>query len=242
MKKLTQKGFSLAEILIALAIISVISTLGFSIAKKGIEDAYQGYFYTGYNGLYTALSIAKEDYYTNPPNLDIKDLSPYYKAPEFVIHLKKILNLTDTPGTNEATAPNGVKYTFIRRGNGSDDTPPLVDITMEVPSVKTDIINSNSRTVELIYTGTHLISKVSIPYNNNKLKSGYVDIGNRLDLVAFECVKKIAQVVHDCNDGETECDISYDKPEKTYKAINSFDPDDCETYKLVNPKYIDLTN
>ena len=60
MKKLTQKGFSLAEILIALAIISVISTLGFSIAKKGIEDAYQGYFYTGYNGLYTALSIAKE--------------------------------------------------------------------------------------------------------------------------------------------------------------------------------------
>lgn len=240
MKKLTQKGFSLAEILIALAIISVISTLGFSIAKKGIEDAYQGYFYTGYNGLYTALSIAKEDYYTNPPNSD-KNLSSYVKAQHFVKHVKKILNLTETPGTDEATAPNGVKYTFKITSTENTETPPPLNITMEVPSVKTNIINSNSRKVELIYDGTRLTSNV-YSYNSNKLKSGYVAIGNRKDLVAFECVKEIAQVVHDCKDDETECEILYDEGDKTYETINTFKPDDCETYKLVNPKYIDLAD
>ena len=58
MKKFLEKGFSLSEILIALAIISVIATMGFSIAQKGIANAYQGYYYTGYLGMNTALNIA----------------------------------------------------------------------------------------------------------------------------------------------------------------------------------------
>ena len=45
------KGFSLAEVLIALAIVSIIATLGFTIAKKGIEDAYNLYIYTAYSSM-----------------------------------------------------------------------------------------------------------------------------------------------------------------------------------------------
>ena len=38
--KILKKGFSLAELLIALAIVSIIATLGFTIAKKNVEKAY----------------------------------------------------------------------------------------------------------------------------------------------------------------------------------------------------------
>ena len=38
-----KSGFSLAEMLIALAIIAVISTMAFTISKKGTERAYNMY-------------------------------------------------------------------------------------------------------------------------------------------------------------------------------------------------------
>ncbi len=49
--KSIKKGFSLAEVLIALTIVSIIATLGFTIAKKGIEDAYNLYIYTAYSSM-----------------------------------------------------------------------------------------------------------------------------------------------------------------------------------------------
>ena len=55
MKKI-KKGFSLAEILIAVGIISVIATIGFSITTKGIDKAYDLYIYNGYNSLTNAIN------------------------------------------------------------------------------------------------------------------------------------------------------------------------------------------
>ena len=46
-----KKGFSLAEILIALAIVAIIAIFGFKIAEKGLERAYDMFYFTGYNGL-----------------------------------------------------------------------------------------------------------------------------------------------------------------------------------------------
>lgn len=60
MKKL-KKGFSLAELLIALGIVAVIATMGFTISKQGIENAYNQYFYTGYKGIYDAITAASND-------------------------------------------------------------------------------------------------------------------------------------------------------------------------------------
>ena len=65
MNKKVKSGFSLAEVLIALAIISVIATMGFSIAKKGIANAYQGYYYAGYQGMDSAIKIAVKEIYVD---------------------------------------------------------------------------------------------------------------------------------------------------------------------------------
>jgi prepilin-type N-terminal cleavage/methylation domain-containing protein len=52
-------GFSLAEVLLTLAIVSIIATIGFTMSRKGIEKAYNGYIYNGYNSLTIAIAEAK---------------------------------------------------------------------------------------------------------------------------------------------------------------------------------------
>ena len=61
MKKFFKKGFSLAEILIALGIISIISTMGITIARKGIDRAYNLYVYSSYKGIQEAINIANAE-------------------------------------------------------------------------------------------------------------------------------------------------------------------------------------
>lgn len=53
-----KKGFSLAELLIALAIIAIISFMGISISKKGVEKAYNYYYYKAYSSLSLAIADA----------------------------------------------------------------------------------------------------------------------------------------------------------------------------------------
>ena len=54
--KNNKKGFSLAEVLIALTIAAIVAIFGFSIAKKGIAKAYDRYIYAGYYAISIALS------------------------------------------------------------------------------------------------------------------------------------------------------------------------------------------
>ena len=58
MKQL-KKGFSLSELLIALAIISIISVLGITISKKGMEKAYNQYIYNAYSSIQYAIADAR---------------------------------------------------------------------------------------------------------------------------------------------------------------------------------------
>lgn len=53
-----KKGFSLAELLIAMAIIAIISFMGISISKKGVEKAYNYYYYKAYSSLSLAIADA----------------------------------------------------------------------------------------------------------------------------------------------------------------------------------------
>ena len=85
MNKIVKNAFSIAEILISLTIVSIVASMGFSIAKKGIADAYQGYFYTGYVGLDTALKIAKNDVYDSPIS-KFANLQEYDKPNKFKEH------------------------------------------------------------------------------------------------------------------------------------------------------------
>lgn len=61
MKKNIKKAFSLAELLIALGIISVIATMGITIGKKGVERAFNQYYFSAYDGLYAIIYDAIEN-------------------------------------------------------------------------------------------------------------------------------------------------------------------------------------
>lgn len=58
MKKLN-KAFTLAELLLCLGIIGVVSAMGMVIAKHGTDRAYNLFYYNGYINLYNAIADAK---------------------------------------------------------------------------------------------------------------------------------------------------------------------------------------
>ena len=98
MKKM-KNGFSLAEILVALGIVSVIATLGFSISKKGIARAYDAYVYNGLNSISAIMTDASaQGIEGGSTNL--------YK------HIAKHLDTAYKDTDQTITAPNNVKYTF----------------------------------------------------------------------------------------------------------------------------------
>ena len=187
MKKML-KGFSLAELLIAMAIIAIIATLGVSISKQGIENAYNAYWYTGYRGLYDSLSeITYEGKsiinVTNAP-LPIVSLNQ-----NFISDMADLLNIQRANRQMPAriqdsasmTAPNGIMYTIqpspdrLRDADGNFHN--IVYIHMQVPQAKRNPIN----TTHFIYAPT-LNSGMLIPYtpDNNSM-----DLQNRKDLLPF---------------------------------------------------------
>ena len=130
MIKQTKRAFSLAEILIALAIISVIATMGFTITQKNIASAYDMYFYTGYTGLQYAIADAySKDYDQN----SYTALHVY--TSEVAEHVNDLFrgNLSGSSTETIITAPNHIKYTI--RKHSSD--PYAAKIVMQVPSIKT---------------------------------------------------------------------------------------------------------
>ncbi len=58
MKKL-KRAFTLAELLLCIGIIGIVSAMGMVITKHTTEKAYQLYYYTGYINLYNAIADAK---------------------------------------------------------------------------------------------------------------------------------------------------------------------------------------
>ena len=49
-------GFSLMELLLVLAIISIISVMGIQLTKHSTDKAYNLYYYSGYINLYNSIA------------------------------------------------------------------------------------------------------------------------------------------------------------------------------------------
>ena len=64
MKKF-KRAFTLAELLLCIGIIGIVSAMGMVITKHSIDKAYQLYYYTGYINLYYAIAEAKRQGATN---------------------------------------------------------------------------------------------------------------------------------------------------------------------------------
>ena len=71
-------GFSLAEILVCVAIIAVVATLGFSITKQSVARSYDLYIYNGYVSILNAFNelLIQNNY--NGENKDINPLTEAY--------------------------------------------------------------------------------------------------------------------------------------------------------------------
>ena len=122
MKKIN-RGFSLAEVLIAVGIASVVATLGFSVAKRNLEQAYKGYVFNGYNSLQMALLDAKE-----------RKLSSFQEQESHVVNLMNATRNSD----GVITAPNGIKYKFSKMGTYSlgDKTHDAYSVVMSAPQLR----------------------------------------------------------------------------------------------------------
>ena len=97
MKKF-KKGFSLAELLIALAIISIIAIMGLNITKKSAENAYNLYIYSGYSAIQSAIADASCRGYKADDCAE-GSLSGDNTC-TFIKHIKKLLVATDIENPN----------------------------------------------------------------------------------------------------------------------------------------------
>ena len=167
-----RRAFSLAELLIVIAIIAIVTAMSFTIAKKGIKNAYNLFFYTGYNGIYEAIGDAIDYGYalssTNLSNCD------------FTNHIVKILSAEKTGSGNsvQISAPNGIVYTmsfltsYIDDRGEEDVTGSIYKIVMKIPYQKTG--NIKEAKVSLYYLPD---------YNNGILiPSGVINTDNNINL------------------------------------------------------------
>ena len=53
------RGFTLAELLLCVGIIGIVSAMGMTVAKIGTDKAYNSFYYAGYINLYNAIADAK---------------------------------------------------------------------------------------------------------------------------------------------------------------------------------------
>lgn len=135
MKKF-KRAFTLAELLLCIGIIGIVSAMGMVITKHTTDKAYQLYYYTGYINLYYAIADAK--------------LQGAANATETMSNAMDLL--TDNrdisgDGVTTAECANGITYSY----NIPDVEESSVVITMSVPAAKTRT-NNGLQEVQLYYS------------------------------------------------------------------------------------------
>ena len=186
-----KSGFSLAEMLIALAIIAVISTMAFTISKKGTERAYNMYYYTGYTGITEAIAEAQNAGQilsnSDPINSDFIK----YVAKLLTVNVNTDTSIEDNGSSYNINARNGIKYSFKRGyvpytptdedGNSTGETQYLYQIDMTVPAVRQK--KGDNATVALYYYPQQY--GLLIPKAVDEAYIPPVDLQNRTDLLPF---------------------------------------------------------
>ena len=133
MKRL-KNGFSLSELLIAMGIVSIIAVMGFTIAKRGIEDAYDRYIFTGYSNFMDAMNFAISEGVSSTDTVGLSN---------------SIASLFEGEITSDGyiLAPNGIEYKFVHFATDNTSTPNknYYSLEMKVPSVNKKGTNKQSQ-------------------------------------------------------------------------------------------------
>ena len=130
MKKM-MRAFTLAELLLCIGIIGIVSAMGMVITKHSTERAYNLYYYTGYINLYNSIAEAKTE-----GKESIQDIMNY---------VKELMN-DGGADANRIVAINGIEYVYSVGAIQNE----RMNIQMSVPVAKTR--NNNGLTsVELCF-------------------------------------------------------------------------------------------
>ena len=222
MKKNIKKGFTLAELLISIAIISIISTMGIVISKKGMDKAYDYYVYNSYKTISSAIGDAISN------NYKIDDVEENWQY--FLLHIVNLFGGSIYDFSIDLdelysfiSLKNGVVYKFNNDDKGH--------IRILLPSA-----NSKGRILDFYLDPEHyeygLIPASNEAYNDS------LSVLNRIDLLPFTIddgeTGKIANVLID-----EEFKVKY--LDEKYKAIErySYKKAFCELYGNYNGKTID---
>ena len=175
MKKNIKKGFTLAELLISIAIISIISTMGIVISKKGMDKAYDYYVYNSYKSISSAIGDAISNN-CNFSNCDYKDKEYVYDDwVSFMWYIQDLFgnNMLQSVPESEYLSlylKNGIVYIFNENKKGH--------IRILIPSA-----NSKGRILDFYLDPEHyeygLIPASNEAYNNS------LSVLNRIDLLPF---------------------------------------------------------
>lgn len=182
MKKIIKSGFSLAELLVSLAIISVIAIMGTNIAKRGIDNAANMYFYNAFSALDAAVNDAW--------SADIKlDGSNNLQSDENSAFFNRIANTLDIEEANRVfdngrltlTARNNVSFRFsagsqYQDNNGNDFR--VYDITITIPRK-----SNNQARCRLLADSDHQVHLFPTEVTAADIAGGVVDMLGRIDLL-----------------------------------------------------------
>ena len=244
MKKL-KKGFSLAELLIALAIISIIAIMGLNITKKSAEKAYNLYIYTGYSAIQNAIADATSKGYKFYPDCPIDITNNTCKIIDHIEKVLKAENITSTSYTNkrEFKTQNGIIYTFELTGSGTS-RPYDCKIYMTYPVVKyrkNNIVYSHRVVITYLHQNTHSDGgyPVLLPESeiDTDLPLEQTLLQDRVDLLPFYLDNgKNGKILTDYNENNNTLKPRMDK----YERLNflSFRQAFCKQYdtRTMNPK------
>lgn len=172
-----KNAFSLIEVLLVMGIMAVVTAMGFSIAKTGMERAYNLYWYTGYSTLADGTFDAEKKDVISSSSFDLNS---------YAEHLNKLItNSTYDSSYYLIKAPNGIDFKFDNDANGG----PYVTIAMMVPHSKktaaylTNFIydySGNNGSPNLVYPGHCPINDQTGEPDNTCL-----DLQDRPDLLPF---------------------------------------------------------
>ena len=169
--KLSKLGFTMAELLLCIAIIGIVSAMGMTITKKSTEKAYNLLYYTGYVNMYNAIADAVatgEDSLLSTTAPDGNTIKP-----AIVTHIAKCFNVDE----NSIVMDVGLNYTF----NTTNGITYLLHAYSSVLAIwmKVPTNTGSSKYVQLYYVPS---TNELIPANENN--PAFFQIQNRKDLLA----------------------------------------------------------
>ena len=189
MMKKTKTGFSLAELLIGLVIAAIIATMGMSIAKKGIENSYDAYIYTGYKGITDAITEAN----ANGNTLNYSNVGNCAFTND-ILNMFNVKNDRITKRTNkviEFTTPNNITYNISTSGTMPSTNKHYYIIKIWFPTPNLQVTQDGKdyrRTADFLYAPDDdigILLPIAENADPNKSPNYLLNLANRGDLLKF---------------------------------------------------------